>query len=102
VADRFSHIAAGQFIASYGRMAGMILRARADLATERGHTNAAATWREIADAADAVQEPATPRRGEIGGPNVIRTYPSRGFNVQRPKLLTCPRGQVHGVRDARP
>ena len=63
VADRFSHIAAGQFIASYGRMAGMILRARADLATERGHTNAAATWREIADAADAVQEPATAAQG---------------------------------------
>ena len=42
--------AASQFIGSYGPAAESMLRARADMATERGHLIAASTWRELADA----------------------------------------------------
>ena len=42
--------AANQFVASYGDAAGPMLRARADLAAERGNMIAASTWREMADA----------------------------------------------------
>ena len=43
--------AVSQFVASYGSAAEMMLRSRAELAAERGHRIAAATWRELADAA---------------------------------------------------
>jgi hypothetical protein len=53
-----SEVAARQFVESYGCAAGPMLRARADLAAERGHSVAAATWREMAEATAAIS--ATP------------------------------------------
>jgi hypothetical protein len=56
-----SEVAARQFFESYGCAAGSMLRARADLAAERGRSVAAAAWREIADAIGAINAPVLPR-----------------------------------------
>jgi hypothetical protein len=54
-------VAARQFVESYGCAAGPMLRARADLAAERGRSLAAATWRDMADATAAITAAALTR-----------------------------------------